>query len=326
MQTAPRVRAPRRDVDGVLVLDKPLGLTSTAALQRARRLLGAEKAGHTGTLDPLASGVLPLVFGAATKLSQVGLDGDKRYLATLSLGSSTTTGDREGAVVTTRPVRVTRDDLERACRSHVGRIAQVPPMHSALKHEGRPLYDYARAGVEVEREARQIVVHAIDVVGTVEGEAHAWTIDVRCGKGTYIRSLAESIGEALECGAHLAALRRTESAGFSLAEAVTLDSLETMDAAARDGCLCPADALVAGWPDIVLEADEAARFLTGLRRRTPRDDAAQVRVYGPPPDSDTRTPPAFLGIARIAAGELIATRLLSPDEVGRIARTPSQTP
>ncbi len=326
MQAASRVRAPRRAVDGVLVLDKPVGLTSTAALQRARRLLGAEKAGHTGTLDPLASGVLPLVFGAATKLSQVGLDGDKRYLATLALGMTTTTGDREGEVTVTRPVDVTRDDLERACRSHVGRIAQTPPMHSALKHEGRPLYDYARAGVEVEREAREVDVHAIAVVGAVEIDADTWTIDVRCSKGTYIRTLAESIGEALGCGAHLAALRRTESAGFTLDDAVTLDALEAMDAAAREARLGPADALVAGWPDVVLDADDAARFLTGLRRRTPRDDAAQVRVYGPPPHGGARMLPAFLGIARIAAGELIATRLLSPDEVGRIARTTTPTP
>ena len=202
-----RPKIARRAVHGVLLLDKDAGVSSNAALQRAKRLYRAEKAGHTGTLDPLASGLLPLCFGAATKFAQASLDADKRYLATLRLGVTTTTGDLEGEVVrSVAGVAVDRAALERGCETFVGAIEQVPPMHSALKHKGKPLYEYARDGVAVERAARRVLIHSIRVV---EGSGDLWTIDVSCSKGTYVRTLAEDIGEALGCGAHLAALRRT---------------------------------------------------------------------------------------------------------------------
>ena len=295
---------PRRAVHGVLLLDKPLGWTSNDALQKVKRLYRAEKAGHTGTLDPLATGLLPLCFGAATKFSQVSLDADKAYRATLRLGCTTSTGDAEGQVRQTREVRVGRAAIDAACRRFIGVIEQVPPMHSALKHEGRALYDYARAGLEVERAARRVTIHRIDVV---DWQHELLVLDVRCSKGTYIRTLAEDIGEDLGCGAHLAALRRTASGKLSVDDAVTLEQLTALSEPERDALLLPSDALLAEWPRVQLPDDEAGRFLTGLRRRVGLADAAAVRVYGP---AD-----AFLGSAHIAGGELIADRLLSPAEV-----------
>jgi len=302
---APRARIVRRAVHGVLLLDKPVGLSSNDALQRTKRLYRAAKAGHTGTLDPLASGLLPICFGAATKFSQASLDADKRYLATLTLGQTRRGGDLEGEVLRTRPVNATREAVQAACARLTGEITQLPPMHSALKHEGRALYEYARAGVEVEREPRRVAIHAIDIV---EGDHDRWVLDVRCSKGTYIRTLAEDLGEALGCGAHLAALRRTGSGGLSLERAVTLEALEAMDESGRDACLLPADALLADCPVVRLGAEDAARFLAGMRRRLALPDAPQVRVFGPEPR-------AFLGAGHIVAGELISTRLLSPSEV-----------
>jgi tRNA pseudouridine55 synthase len=292
-------------VHGVLLLDKPVGLSSNDALQRAKRLYRAEKAGHTGTLDPLASGLLPLCFGAATKFAQASLDADKRYLATLQLGETRRGGDLEGEVLERRDVQVTREALRAACDRFTGEIDQVPPMHSALKHEGRALYEYARAGVEVERAPRRVTIHRIDIVA---GEHARWTLDVRCSKGTYVRSLAEDIGAALGCGAHLAGLRRTGSGALTLEGAVTLDALEAMDEAARDAQLLAADVLLADCPVVRLGPEDAARFLAGVRRRLPLADADCVRVFGPEPK-------AFLGAGHIAGGELISTRLLSPLEV-----------
>ncbi len=300
-----RPKIPRRAVHGVLLLDKPLGLSSNEALQQAKRLYRAEKAGHTGTLDPLATGLLPLCFGAATKFSQVSLDADKRYLATLALGVTTATGDAEGEVLLRRPVTVGRADLEAVCAGFVGTIAQVPPMHSALKRDGRALYDYARAGIEIEREPRSVVIHRLDIV---DGHHDRWLIDVTCSKGTYVRTLAEDIGAALGCGAHLAALRRTGSGALTLAAALTLARLGEMSEAERDAALQPADALIADWPVVRLGMEDAGRFLAGVRRRTALADAPGVRVYGPEPR-------AFLGGGHITAGELISTRLLSPTEV-----------
>jgi tRNA pseudouridine55 synthase len=300
----PRVRIARRAVHGVLLLDKPLGWTSNDALQKAKRLYRAEKAGHTGTLDPLASGLLPLCFGAATKFSQVSLDADKAYRATLRLGQTTSTGDAEGKVMQTRLVCIDRAAIDAACARFIGRIEQMPPMHSALKHEGRALYDYARAGIEVERAARAVTLHGIDII---DWQDETLELDVRCSKGTYIRTLAEDIGEALGCGAHLIALRRTASGPMRLGEAVTLEQLAALSEPERDALLLPADALLADWPRVQLPDDEAGRFLTGLRRRVSLADAAAVRVYGPDD--------AFLGSAHIAGGELIADRLLSPAEV-----------
>ncbi|MED5621659.1 tRNA pseudouridine(55) synthase TruB [Ideonella sp. BN130291] len=312
MNFAQRPRVPRRAVHGVLLLDKPLGLSSNDALQKAKRLFRAEKAGHTGTLDPLASGLLPLCFGAATKFSQVSLDADKRYLATLKLGQTTTTADAEGELLRERSVvGLTRAQIDAACLRFTGTVDQVPPMHSALKKDGKALYEYARAGIEVERQARRVTIHSLAVV---DWQADQLTIDVRCSKGTYIRTLAEDIGEALGCGAHLSALRRTASGGLSVADAVTLDALQLMDEAARDALLQPADALLADWPQVRLNDDDAGRFLSGLRRRVALTDQPAVRVYGPEPR-------AFLGSAHVTAGELIADRLLSPVEVQGLLST-----
>ena len=310
MQSA-RLRTPKRAVHGVLLLDKPLGLSSNDALQKAKRLYRAEKAGHTGTLDPLATGLLPLCFGAATKFSQISLDADKSYRATLKLGVKTSTADAEGEVLQTRAVNVTREQIEAACQRFTGEVDQVPPMHSALKRDGKALYEYARAGIEVEREARHVTLHTIAIVDWQHDEL---TIDVRCSKGTYIRTLAEDIGEALGCGAHLSALRRTGSGPLTLDGAFTLEQLAAMSEAERDAKLLQADTLLADWPVVRLDDEGAGRFLSGVRRRLPLADAPRVRVYGPQPK-------AFLGSGHIAGGELISTRLLSPIEVQGLLST-----
>lgn len=308
-----RPRIPRRALHGVLLLDKPVGLSSNDALQKAKRLYRAEKAGHTGTLDPLASGLLPICFGAATKFSQVSLDADKAYRATLKLGETTATGDAEGAVLRRRDVQVTAEAIEAACRRLTGPIDQLPPMHSALKKDGRALYEYARAGLEVERTPRRITIHEIQVV---DWQGDRLVLDVRCSKGTYVRTLAEDLGEALGCGAHLSALRRTGSGALSVDRALTLEALAALDEPARDALLQPVDALVAEWPPVRLDEDDAGRFLSGLRRRTALSDCRAVRVYGPEPR-------AFLGSAHVMAGELIADRLLSPQEVAGLLKNES---
>ena len=298
-------RSPRRPVHGVLLLDKPVGLSSQDALWQARRLLRAEKGGHTGTLDPLASGLLPLCFGAATKFAQVSLEADKAYRATLKLGVTRIGGDLEGEVLREREVRADRPQLEAVLARHVGEIDQIPPMQSALKHQGRALYEYARAGIEVERAPRRVRIHRIDLVDWHFDEV---VIDVSCSKGTYIRTLAEDVGEALGCGAHLSALRRTASGALRVEQAVSLPGLAALPEPERDSLLRPVDALLQDWPLVRLAQAEAARFLSGLRRRVALEDRAAVRVYGP----EDR---AFLGSAHIAGGELIADRLLSPIEV-----------
>jgi tRNA pseudouridine55 synthase len=300
-----RQRIQRRALHGVLLLDKPLGWTSNDALQKAKGILRAEKAGHTGTLDPLATGLLPLCFGAATKFSQASLDADKAYRATLRLGQRTSTGDREGDVVEVRTVAVDRAAIEAACARFTGTIDQLPPMHSALKKDGKALYEYARAGLEVERPTRRVQILSIDIV---EWQDPTLVIDVRCTKGTYIRTLAEDIGEALGCGAHLSALRRTASGPIDLSQAITIDALQALSEPEREARLLSPDALLADLPMQLLAADEAGRFLTGLRRRVQLPDCALLRVYGPERG-------AFLGTAHITAGELIADRLLSPPEV-----------
>ncbi|HSI51276.1 MAG TPA: tRNA pseudouridine(55) synthase TruB [Ideonella sp.] len=314
-------RIPRRALHGVLLLDKPIGLSSNDALQKVKWLYRAEKAGHTGTLDPLATGLLPICFGAATKFSQVSLDADKGYLATLRLGQTTVGGDREGEILAERPVNVTGEQLLHAVASFLGSIDQIPPMQSALKKDGRALYEYARAGIEVERASRRVTIHRLDIVSW-QPEDMLLTLDVRCSKGTYVRTLAQDLGEVLGCGAHLAGLRRTHSGGLDLSHAVTLTQLAEEDADARDARLQRPDTLLADWPALSLPDTEAARFLTGLRRRVALPDTPAVRVYGPQgaegplprflgPDCSA----AFLGSGHILAGELIADRLLSPVEV-----------
>lgn len=303
----PRAKIARRAVHGVLLLDKPLGMSSNDALQKVKRLYRAEKVGHTGTLDPLATGLLPLCFGAATKFSQVSLDADKRYLATLKLGATTTTGDAEGEVVESRAVSVTREQVVAVCSMMTGPIEQLPPMYSALKRDGRPLYEYARMGIEVDRQARSVTIHRIDIV---EGDDDVWVLDVSCSKGTYIRTLAEDIGRHLGCGAHLQALRRSGSGSLVLQSdnCHTLEQLIAMSESELDARLLPADALLAQWPEVALDHEDSARFLAGVRRRSSLADAPHVRVYG-------KAPRIFLGSGRITASELIPTRLLSPQEV-----------
>ena len=256
----PRTRRVRRRVDGVLLLDKPSGLSSNAALQRARRAFDAEKAGHTGTLDPLASGLLPLCFGEATKFAQFLLDAAKRYTATVRFGVTTTTGDAEGEVLEMRPVTLARSDVEAVLPDFTGRLSQVPPAHSALKFEGRSHYEYARAGIDVPRLPRDIEILELSLLAWNAPDA---VVDVTCSKGTYIRVLAEDIGRALGCGAHLAGLRRTATGGFGIADAVALERLEAMDAAERDAMLLPAATLLRDLPSLRLSGPEAVRFRQG---------------------------------------------------------------
>ena len=323
-ERAPRTRVARRPVHGVLLLDKPLGLSSNQALQRAKWLLRAEKAGHTGTLDPLATGVLPLCFGAATKFSQGHLDADKTYEATLRLGVRTSTGDLEGDVIDERPVpAITPEQLEAVRQRFLGRISQLPPMHSALKKDGKALYEYARAGVEVERTPRDIEIYELNVDLALEpiGPA-AINMVVKCSKGTYIRTLGEDIGAALGCGGHLTRLRRVATGPFSSAQCITLDALEALDEAERMAQLQPPELLLPQHVAVTLGDEDAGRFLSGVRRRGPWPDAAQVAVFGD-------APRALLGTAHVKAGELIPDRLLSPPEIQQIlhaaqtARNPS---
>ncbi|MBB5203957.1 tRNA pseudouridine55 synthase [Inhella inkyongensis] len=313
MNPQQRVRLPRRALHGVLLLDKPLGLSSNDALQRAKRLLRAEKAGHTGTLDPLATGLLPLCFGAATKFSQLNLEADKAYVATLRLGQTTSTADREGEILREREVNFSDEQLQQALQALRGEIDQIPPMHSALKHQGKALYELARQGVEVERTPRRVCIHALELLSHA-GET--MQLAVRCSKGTYIRTLAQDLGELLGCGAHLSALRRTQSGPLDLAQAVTLDQLEDMNDEQRLATLLPPDTLLADCPQIRLSAEEAGKLLAGIRRRTSAAPAARVRAFGP-------EPLAFLGSARVAGGELIPERLLSPVELQTLLAGPA---
>lgn len=316
---APRTRVQRRPVHGVLLLDKPLGLSSNQALQKAKWLLRAEKAGHTGTLDPLATGVLPLCFGAATKFSQLHLDADKTYEATARLGVKTATGDAEGDVIAERPVHVTPLDLARVQAQFTGPIRQVPPMHSALKKDGKALYEYAREGIEVERAPRDVVIYTLDVSesATPQGQ-RAVRLLATVSKGTYIRTLGEDIGEALGCGAHLTSLRRTATGSFDVTQCITLEALEAMDEEERLAQLLPAQSLVDGHSLVTLGAEDAARFLSGLRRRGEWADSGEVAVFGAEPS-------AFLGTAHITAGELIPGRLLNPIEIQQILLNAQQT-
>lgn len=267
-----------RVVDGVLLLDKPYAMTSNAALQTARRLLNAQKAGHTGTLDPLASGLLALTFGEATKFSADLLHADKTYIAGIKLGQKTTTGDLEGNFLQNRPVRVNRADIEKALNAFRGDILQVPPMFSALKRDGKTLYDLAREGVSIERQARSVRIEKLEIL---EFADELLTVEVTCSKGTYIRVLAEDIGEALGCGAHLASLRRTKVGVLSLEDAVTLQALETMSLDERLATLKPLDALMQTLPAVHLSENDRVRFCHGQRLALGLPSCPRVRVYGP---------------------------------------------
>ncbi len=309
---APRTRVQRRPVHGVLLLDKPLGLSSNQALQKAKWLLRAEKAGHTGTLDPLATGVLPLCFGAATKFSQLHLDADKTYETTVRLGVRTSTADAEGAVIETRPVNCSLGQVVEVLDRYMGPIRQIPPMHSALKKDGKALYEYAREGETVERAPRDVVIHELELLEVqLQGDAPFLRLHVKCSKGTYIRTLGEDIAEALGCGGHLVALRRIATGPFEQAQCVTLEGLETLDEAVRPTQLRPVDSLLEGHATVTLDGENAGRFLSGLRRRGSWPDTEQVAVYGDQPH-------ALLGTAHVKAGELIPGRLLSPIEIQQI--------
>jgi tRNA pseudouridine55 synthase len=259
-----------RDVNGILVIDKPQGVTSNGILQQVKRLFGAAKAGHTGALDPLATGVLPLCFGEATKFSQMMLDSDKAYIATARLGIRTETGDSEGAVVAEKPVPdgLTADVLEPVLDGFRGDIQQVPSMYSALKHKGRPLYEYAREGIEVERPARPVTIYELTLLDIRENELD---IAVSCTKGTYIRSLVEDIGEALGCGAHVTALRRTMASGFTLANAHAVSDLEAMRERGEslDGLLVAPDAALSMFPEHRLAGQALVSILNGQPVRIP---------------------------------------------------------
>ena len=280
----------RRRIDGVLLLDKPRGLTSNAALLRAKRLYNAEKAGHTGTLDPLASGLLPICFGVATRFAQFLLDAPKRYVATLRFGATTTTQDAEGEVTATKPVAFTRADLETALRRFTGAVTQTPPAHSALKFEGRPHYEYARRGIDVPRPPREVTIHALELLDWTPPDA---TVVVACSKGTYVRSLAADLGDALGSGAHLAALRRSASGGFDIANAVSLEALEAMEGPRRDAALLPAHVLVDHLPTLSISGEAARRFVQGQPVATEAHPDGIVAVF---------SGQALLGIADVADG------------------------
>lgn len=266
----------RRAIHGVLLLNKPRGISSTQALGRAKWLIGAEKAGHTGTLDPLADGLLPLCFGHATKLANDLLDADKTYVAGIVLGASTTTGDKEGDVTFSSDEVVTRAQWDALMPQFMGEIAQVPPMYSALKKDGKPLYELARAGIEVDRPTRQVTIVSLE---TLSFDYPQVLLKVRCSKGTYIRTLAEDMGKALGVGAHLSSLQRTGVGELDLADAMTLEQLEAIAADERAQVLLPLDALLQNCPAVRLPESEAARFVQGQRLKIEHADAPTVRVY-----------------------------------------------
>ncbi|ALP53039.1 hypothetical protein Tel_07650 [Candidatus Tenderia electrophaga] len=300
-------RARGRDVSGILLLDKPTGITSNAALQRVKRLFCANKAGHTGSLDPIATGLLPICLGEATKVSAYLLDADKGYRVTVKLGEKTTTADIEGEVIECRPVpALTRAAVQTLLAGFVGDIEQVPPMYSALKKDGRPLYELARQGIEVERRPRRVTLYSIQLL---ELRADELDLEVMCSKGTYIRTLAEDIGAQLGCGGHVQALRRTLTGGFELCRSATLDELERVrdaaPAAALDAYLLPMDSALQAWPAVRLTRDMAYYLRHGQAVLVPRaPTAGLVRLY----DSDQE----FLGIGHILDdGRVAPKRLLA---------------
>ncbi|MRW91339.1 tRNA pseudouridine(55) synthase TruB [Duganella sp. FT80W] len=276
-----RMKRVRDLVDGVLLLDKPVGLSSNDALIKAKRILNAKKAGHTGTLDPFATGLLPLCFGEATKFSQDLLEADKSYDTIVHLGQTTDTGDTEGQVLESREVNVTQAQIEAVLAQFRGPIKQVPPMYSALKRDGKPLYEYAREGITLEREARDVVIHKLEFISY---EAPFLKLSVTCSKGTYIRVLGEDIGKALGCGAHLNALRRTQVGALTTERMITLEELAAH--AAPLTLLSPVDALLSSFPAVQLNEALAKRFLNGQRLPLGKEPSitvppvqGRVRVY-----------------------------------------------
>lgn len=297
-----RRRVRGRPVDGILLLDKPLGITSNDALQQVKRLYFAQKAGHTGSLDPLADGLLPICFGNATKLSAFLLDADKHYEVRIKLGETTTTQDAEGEVVERRPFEhITRADVEAVIPQFLGEIEQLPPMYSAVKHEGQRLYKLAREGKEVERKPRTITIHALELTDFEPGE---FSLKVHCSKGTYVRTLAEDMGEALGCGAHVVGLRRTGVGPYTTEGMVTLDRLKEMyeeDKFQMDKLLIPIDSALADWPAVQLNEDSTYYIKLGQPVLVPKaPTAGWVRLY----DAEQR----FLGVGEVEDDGRIAPR------------------
>lgn len=276
-----RRRTRGRPVNGILLLDKPLGLSSNHALQRVKRLYDASKAGHTGSLDPLADGMLPICLGDATKLSAFLLDADKYYRFTIRLGQTTATGDTEGEILSERPVDgITRERVEQVMSQFCGEIEQLPPMYSALKHHGKRLYELAREGVEVEREPRSVTIHAFDLHDFSLPELE---VSVHCSKGTYVRTLAEDVGEALGCGAHVTALRRTGVGPYTSLPMHTMEELEAVAErghAALDALLLPIDTALSDWPEVRVSADSAFYLRQGQAVLVPKAPTeGWVRIY-----------------------------------------------
>ena len=311
----PSPKPQKRKISGVLLLDKAVGISSNTALQQVRRLYRAEKAGHTGVLDPLAGGLLPVCFGEAAKFAQYLIDADKAYTAALQLGTATATGDAEGEIVARGRSDVSAAEFQAACAALTGAIRQVPPMFSALKHEGRPLYEYAHKGIVIERKPRDIVIRRIDIREFAPPHA---VIDVSCSKGTYIRTLAEDIAKQIGTYAHLTALRRTASAGFSVNDAHTYEQLAALTEPERDALLLPCDAMLAHLPRLNADADTVRRLACGQSAALPPDSATgfpdifrqpeslsahPLRIYAP----DGR----FAGLAHSVSGSLKALRMMS---------------
>ena len=250
----------KREIDGVFLLNKPLGFSSNQALKKIQWLFNAKKAGHTGTLDPMASGLLPICIGEATKFSHRLLEANKTYIATIQLGVTTTTGDQEGEVVNQKDVVLKPNQLEETLQKFTGDITQTPPMFSALKFEGKPLYEYARQGIEIERKSRQVTIYDITLNKIEESIV---ILEVSCSKGTYIRTLAEDIGHALGCGAYLKGLERTQTGNFQLSDALTIEAIEAMSMASREETLLPVDALLEGLSSIQLTLTETEAIKKG---------------------------------------------------------------
>jgi tRNA pseudouridine55 synthase len=266
----------RREIDGVFLLDKPLGFSSNQALKKIQWLFNAKKAGHTGTLDPMASGLLPICLGEATKFSHRLLDANKTYIATIQLGITTSTGDQEGEVILKKEVVFNKAQLEDILKKFIGDITQVPPMYSALKFEGKPLYEYAREGIEIERKSRQIKIYDIKLI---KMEESVITIEVLCSKGTYVRTLAEDIGQALGCGAHLKGLERTQTGNFQLSDALSIEALEGMTMASREKELMPIDALLDELLSIQLTETETEAIKKGQSIDFNSKNDKEVRLY-----------------------------------------------
>lgn len=311
-----------RDISGILVLNKPLGITSNQALQQVKRLLGAAKAGHTGALDPMASGVLPLCFGEATKFSQILLESTKGYITTAKLGEVRTTGDQEGEVIATKPVPEFDEALvESVLEKFRGEITQVPPMYSALKHEGKPLYELAREGKEIDLAAikqRQVTIHSLKLL-EIRPEVGEIDLEVICSKGTYIRSLVEDIGNDIGCGAYVSMLHRIKAGPFNEADMLSLDDLKALAEEARSTAGEEADgdaaqhaaldpklhhpaAAIPDWPRIDLTQAQGKQILHGQRVKTGFPENTQVQLW-----VDTSDEPVFIGV-----GDISATGVVSP--------------